>query len=514
MPFILLLAGCGQHRREADTERYLRQLDSIVERGSALAPRTTDAPERGTAGREGAAPLQDPFEREMALHDEYMSRSLDSALMHVKRAREIAGREGAAPLQVRADIALAYVYNTSGVMYKEAYDIFTGIDRSLLTDSAMLFDWYCLGIQVNRNLAVHSLDEELKAQYTAAKAAWRDSALTLKPDNDVLLANKYMDLGDYGRALQVLGNVRDGQTTREAAIKYNVLAQIYERQGRTDLQEKYLAQSAICDLSNGVREYLSLQTLAMLLYDDGDYSRAYRYIHRSIADATACNAKLRMLEMSETLPIIDNAYDAAQRRTRLTIILACVAVGLLLVVLAIALLYIRRKNRRLASISRRLEASAQRLEASDRIKQEYVTRFMNLCLEYLGKMEHYRGHLNKVAATGDWQKLYDTIRSTRYVNKEIADFYEKFDEAFLNLFPTFVDDVNALLRPDGRPRLKNGERLNTELRILALMRLGITDGESICRFLRCSASTVYNYRTRLRNAALDRSAFDRAITPE
>lgn len=396
-------------------------------------------------------------------------------------------------------------------MHKEAYDIFRALPRHRL-DSAMLFDYYCLGVQVYRNLAIHSIDSDLKSAYTAAKTAYRDSAIMLDPGNDVLLANRYIDQGNFHAALLALGpSTPDTLVSRDAAVKYNVMAQIYEQQGNRDMWRKYLTLSAICDITNGVREYLSLQALAKMLYEDGDYNRAYRYIHHSIADATACNAKMRMLEMSESLPIIDSAYEDMQRSARRNLSITCVIIGLLVIILGISLIYARKRNIRLAEANAEQKRLNERLHQSDTIKEEYIKRFMNLCLEYLAKMERYRNELNRVAARRDFDALVDTIKSTRYINKEVSDFYEKFDEAFLSLFPNFVADFNKLLRPGEEIAIRKGEGLNTELRIYALLRLGVSDSESVCRFLRCSASTVYNYRTKMRNRAVDRDKFEAEI---
>ena len=137
------------------------------------------------------------------------------------------------------------------------------------------------------------------------------------------------------------------------------MAQIYEQQGNRDMWRKYLTLSAICDITNGVREYLSLQALAKMLYEDGDYNRAYRYIHHSIADATACNAKMRMLEMSESLPIIDSAYEDMQRSARRNLSITCVIIGLLVIILGISLIYARKRNIRLA------EANAEQKRLND-----------------------------------------------------------------------------------------------------------------------------------------------------
>ncbi len=497
--------------RARDIEPLLRKLDAAIANQSTYILEKESRIDSLRSALILADTPREKWEAEMALHAQMSSYNLDSALAHIKKAETIARALNDTSLVLDALTNRAFLYNTSGVMHKEAYDIFRALPRHRL-DSAMLFDYYCLGVQVYRNLAIHSIDSDLKSAYTAAKTAYRDSAIMLDPGNDVLLANRYIDQGNFHAALLALGpSTPDTLVSRDAAVKYNVMAQIYEQQGNRDMWRKYLTLSAICDITNGVREYLSLQALAKMLYEDGDYNRAYRYIHHSIADATACNAKMRMLEMSESLPIIDSAYEDMQRSARRNLSITCVIIGLLVIILGISLIYARKRNIRLAEANAEQKRLNERLHQSDTIKEEYIKRFMNLCLEYLAKMERYRNELNRVAARRDFDALVDTIKSTRYINKEVSDFYEKFDEAFLSLFPNFVADFNKLLRPGEEIAIRKGEGLNTELRIYALLRLGVSDSESVCRFLRCSASTVYNYRTKMRNRAVDRDKFEAEI---
>lgn len=135
-------------------------------------------------------------------------------------------------------------------------------------------------------------------------------------------------------------------------------------------------------------------------------------------------------------------------------------------------------------------------------------RFMTLCLEYISKMENYRNNLVKIASNRNFDKLFTAIKSSQYVTKEINDFYRNFDETFLSLFPDFVKKFNELLVPEGQFHVSPEDGLNIELRIYALMRLGISDGQRVSQFLRCSMSTLYNYRTKMRNRAKHRDTFE------
>ena len=126
---------------------------------------------------------------------------------------------------------------------------------------------------------------------------------------------------------------------------------------------------------------------------------------------------------------------------------------------------------------------------------------MDQCSTYIEKLDAYRRHLGKLAAAGKVQELYKDLKSSKQVEQELKEFYANFDDTFLQLFPTFVEDFNSLLLPDERITPKSGERMSTELRIFALIRLGITDSVKIAQFLRYSVTTIYNYRTRVRNKA-------------
>ncbi len=478
------------------------------------------------------------------LINEYMNYSLDSALHYALKNRELALTTHNDSIITNSEITIAHIYNSTGLMPKEAYEILTRLDRHSMQGPTI--KQYCiLALQIYYNLANQAFDPGIRSQYKATAQAYRDSALRLSPDNEIILANKYIEEGNYKMALQTVF-LEDGLSTTDAAARYHVLAQIYGLQNNSAMQKKYLAQAAWCDMVNGVREYMALQELARILYDEGDTGRAYKYIHQSISDAIACNARSRMLEMSKTIPIIDADYNRKQAETNMMLYAACACIGVLSVLLLAIAVYVHKRNRKLQAakqmqeeLNRRLELSYTEqqqlnerlqtlnenllqanhewqsmngeLQQANRIKEEYVTQFMNLSSEYLSKMESYRNNLLKIASQRNFDQLYDTIKSSRRLEKEINDFYAKFDEAFLHLFPTFVDDFNKLLLPECRIKPKHDERLNTELRIFALQRLGITDSEKVAKFLRCSFSTIYNYRTKMKNRAIDRDEFEEKI---
>lgn len=502
-PCIIVLESLAAPTR---TAHYLARLDDAIanrDRYLAVKEQRIDSIK---ACLMSSADFESEYVQCQQLIDEYLNYSLDSALVYAKRAMEVARHSGNDILQADAYMVIAHIYNSTGLMTKEAHAMFVHLDRSHLDiDRDVLVKYYVLALQIYHNLANLAFDANIHIRYKSMAQAYRDSVLQVFPDNEIILANKYIEEGNYEMARQVVSSgLNDWVLTRDAAARYHVLARIYGLQNNTELRKVYLAQAACCDMVNGVREYMALQELAQMLYDEGNIDRAYRYIHQSIADAIACNARSRMLEMSKSLPIIDADYNRRQAATNFKLYIACAFIGVLSVLLFVVAIYVHKRNRRWKKLN-------VKLQQTNRIKEEYITQFINMCSEYLSKMESYRNNLQKIAALRNFDKLYNAIQSGRQLKQDISDFYETFDKAFLHLFPTFVSDFNKLLRPECRIMLKEGERLNTELRIFALLRLGVHDSKRVTEFLRCSYSTIYNYRSKMRSRALCPDDFEKQV---
>lgn len=281
----------------------------------------------------------------------------------------------------------------------------------------------------------------------------------------------------------------------------------------------WLAQTAILDLKTAVREYAALQRLARLLYEQGDLERAYRYLNCSMEDAVACNARLRFLEVTEFYPIIDRAYVAKENRERLMmhrmLLLVSVLAVMLIVLLSWLWIWMRKLSamrKELYTANRELQVVNDQLEQTGKIKEVYIVRYLERCVSYLEKLEHYRRLLEKLAMASKIDELFKMIRSEQFLRDERKKFYGEFDKSFLDLFPNFVEDFNLLLVEDGRIYPKPHELLNTELRIFALIRLGVTDTTQIAHFLGYSLATVYSYRSKMRNRAKgDKDHFEQDV---
>lgn len=516
--FVLFLASCVGGGAALDgVDSALRAADRAQERALAAA----DSAAAALVDDGDAAGL---YRGHLDVAGMYASLDLEKSLGHIRAALDLALKDpGCGPdAATEARLRLASLYNSQGEMVKDAAAIFDSLDPAGMSEEVRR-QYYILGVQINRSLADTAFDRALRNRYRRAAADYRDSVMASGAGTSAIIAANR--LAEDGRLAEARGLLEAELPPEPGADKghapvYHTIAGICLRQGMREDAVRYLALAAESDLRGGVREYKALPELAVELLAQGDIPRAYSYIHRSARDAVACHASARQLEIAASIPAIDAAFERYQDRRTLTAALVCLCALLAGAGVGLRLVTVRRKNRELragakaiAEARDSLQAANEsmrelnmRLEAESRVKEQYITAFMDLCLSYLRKMESYRAELGKIAAKGDWATLTQTIKSSRYVNREVDQFFRQFDKAFLSLYPGFIASLNSLLRED--ERFEDEAPFSTELRIYALVRLGVGSGAEIAKFLRCSESTVYNYRTQMRNRAKDRSTFE------
>ncbi len=471
------------------------------------------------------------------LLDEYRSFNTDSALHMAEEREQIAIRLGNREYIDNARMNKADVLGMTG-MYKEVMDLMRNIhiDRLPVDIHPYYYHIYRTVYGLMADYAVTAYEKKL---YTELTDKYRDSLLLVNKDNllihTLIQSDQYNVRNEYDKAIRLLTDYLALQKDYEhdVAICAYTLSESYRLKGDKEKEKEYLIVSAMADMKTAVREYISLRKLAVLLYQEGDIERAYSYVKICMEDAAACNARLRKLEILEIFPIINDAYQQKTEKQQEQMKWALVSIRLLSLFLLLAIFYVYKQmkkvaaarrevidaNKRLKELNDELHLSnAQLKEANHSIaensylKEEYIGRYMDQCSVYLEKMDNYRRSLGKIAATGNVEELYKNIKSSKFIEGELKEFYTNFDNTFLQLFPTFVEDFNALLADDEQISLKAGERMNTELRIFALIRLGITDSVKIAQFLRYSVTTIYNYRTKVRNkAAGDRDLLEQEV---
>lgn len=455
------------------------------------------------------------------LFDEYLHYQADSAVHYLNRRLQLLPSCGQDDLKARAYIDRAAVMGVTG-MYAAAVEVLTAIPTERLKPETLV-EYYracrsCYGWMADYSLAIQG-----KRRYMEQTDRYRDSILLV--DNpvtaDIARAERAALGGKAEEAVAILRKYLPGDTDDLETLSYlnYTMYEAYVAKGDTARQVYYLARTAVHDMERAVREYASLHKLARLLHEQGDLDRAYAYLNCSMEDAVACHARLRSLEVTEIYPIIDRAYHDKEAHERAVVTGLLIVLSVLALLLVGAVVYLYRWMKKLAAMrrdlyqaNRHLHAANLSLEQTGRIKEVYIARYLDRCVTYLDKLEQYRRSLEKLAMASKTDALFKAIRSDQFLRDERKAFYRDFDKSFLDLFPRFVERFNNLLQEDGRVTPKAGELLNTELRIFALIRLGVTDTNSIAHFLGYSLATVYNYRSKMRNKAVgDKDKFEQEV---
>lgn len=499
----------------------LRELDRVVENKQQYAA----SKEREISDLKDRLSRSNTVEEQFYLCDQlftsYLHYQADSALYYVDRKQHFYQMLKDTHLIEELLINRAEVMGVMG-MYSEAADLLKQIDSSKL-DKDLLGYYYRTMRAYYGWMADYVTYPDVKQDYLLKTHLYRDSIMLSMPsglDRDIVEAEKTLLDGNADKAEQMLKDMlsRNPDARQQAYINYT-LSETYGEKGDVENQMEKLAQTAILDLKAATKEYASLQKLAHLLYDKGDVDRAYQYLNCSMDDAVACNARLRFIEVAEFFPIIDKAYKAKEQWSKRIVVIMLICVSLLSIFLIVAVFYLYRWMKKLSAMRRNLkEANIQlkltneELEQTGKIKEVYIARYLERCVSYLDKLEQYRRSLAKLAMASRIDDLFNAIKSEQFIRDERRTFYHEFDKSFLDLFPHFIESFNSLLQENGRIYPKSGELLTTELRIFALIRLGVTDSAQIAHFLSYSLATIYNYRSKLRNRAKgDKDRFEEEV---
>lgn len=471
------------------------------------------------------------------LYREYAKYDIDSS-MHYAQMRLTLARQMGSPRDIEESLLdLSETYIDAG-MYTETVEVMSRLQASAL-HGEHLPRYYHIYRTVFNALANNCASNSKKSEYVELVDRYRDSLkMCLTPDDiaylyvvtDQLIAER-----EYEAALSMLlKKYADPEVSvHEKAILAYSLGIAYRGIGDLENAERYLTISAINDLSTPIKEYQSLQELAFLLYNSGDIERAYNYINYAINDAIKFNIGKHFPFILRVLPTIVHSYEQKMKdkERQQTVMLWCIAVLLLFLCVGLVTIYAQKReiakaNRRQAAANRNLVSlnenlrrvnmqqseMNEKLVESNRLKEIYVGYYMDICSDCIDSANRYRVSLNRIARNRGTKALLEELQTGSIIDDRIQAFYDDFDAAFLHIFPHFVEQFNELIVPEKRKFPKPGKLLNTELRVFALIRLGITDSNKIAKFLRYSVSTIYNCRVRMRNAAIDsRDNFEQQV---
>lgn len=443
-----------------------------------------------------------------ALGDAYVRFDNDSAVACYRRALKSAPTSAD---RYRISAALAAVLPRIGFV-SQAEALYGSIPvDSLDVDETVAY--YEHGRQM------YELIADLYSRYPDTAALYRQKMLhsldallhTLSNEKDTpryrINYGEYMfRKGETVKAETLLREVFDsepvGSPYRARAAR--VLAQIAGHNNDDNSEMFYLAGAVDDELMTGLRELPSLSMLADVCYRNGDVERAYRYLVEAMADGVESHSLTHILDSASIFPEIVRSYDDSIHACRVVgyVIIAVLVLAIAALTFAVVL-YRRRVKRMCARQTQLVEANS--------VKDTFLTQFMNICAVYMDKLSDYNQTVIRRLQAGKGDDLLRMAKAGKYVETQYNEFFELLDNAFLHLYPTFVDDVNRLLRPDEQIVLREGERLNTDLRILAFMRMGITDSAKIALMLGYSINTIYTYRNKMKSKAINRDDFEAEV---
>lgn len=536
--FLACLLGClPAWARTSELDSLLVELDRAIDYHAQFAGQREA--QISLLRSQLAAPALSDEERyrlDWQLADLYDPYICDSTIASLNRCIDLADRMGWADLKAESRIRLAYVLSSAG-MYIEAADLLHEVDRKTL-DKEMRIFYYVVYDHLYGELTVYTSDRRLSRLYGERSDAYKDSLRQLaSPSSAIYLQVEENCLRDAGRLQEAFAlNERRlraaAPDSRDQATALYYRALIYRETGDSLAYRTTLARSAIADIHAAVKDHASLWMLAQALFHDGDIERAYRYMDFSWSETSFFNARLRAWQSGEYLSVIDNTYQLMLHRRNAVLKRYIIFVSVLLGLLALALVYIWRQVKRLARTRRELLEANDRLNAlnaelkqmntdlqqansrlreANTIKENYLARFIKLCSTYVDRLDAYRRMVGKKIAAGQTAELLKISRSPSVLDEALDELYSNFDSVFLHIFPNFVAQFNALLREGEQILPKADGQLSTELRIFALIRLGITDSSQIAEFLHYSVNTIYNYRARVKNKARHREDFEQAV---
>lgn len=472
-----------------------------------------------------------------SLYKEYKSYICDSAIFYLNKNIELAQQINDSYKLNESIIKLSYLLSSSG-MYMEAIDVLKMVNKSSLSKE-QLMNYFIAYDHVYGELGYYTQNHKIGTHYTLRSKMYKDSIYQIaSPDSEIYLSMEETRLRDEGKLQEALAinDKRLSQVTinspEYAALMY-YRALIFREQKEQDNYIRCLSLSSIADIRSAIKDHASLWMLAQALLDRGDLERAYQYMNFSWTESKFYNARLRAWQSADALSLIDDTYQLMLRQRNSELKIYILIVSLLSLLLFIALCYIYRQvkhlrtarqnllkvntqlenlNKELQKINFSLQTANKDLAESNQIKEVYIARFIKLCSTYVDHLDTYRRMVHKKVLTNQITELLHLTRSNSILEEALNELYENFDSAFLNLFPNFIEQFNSLLQENEQIRPKKNNTLNTELRIFALIRLGITDSSQIAEFLHYSVNTIYNYRAKVKNKArISREDFEEVI---
>ena len=534
-------ADTSKHALE-ENRKLLHSLDSLLEQQDLFVRVKEERIKQLKMQYSRVKDVKELYAMNRMVYLEYRVYDADSALHYINKNIQLAQQTNNRTWEVVSLLEQSFVLTSSGLL-TEALKAVSDIQPEELPQNLRSEYFGRLCTLYSRLRDYSSENSQLSEHYNNLQKAFRDSVyLTATPD-ELRYWNcrawLYLGTPEIEPVKQAFEEHK--QTLSNDSRKYSIatynLSAIYRSENNESKYLENLILSAMADIRSVNGDIGSLQEIAEYLFKHGEIDRAYNYILYCSQKAMLFHNRVRIVKMSHLQNQIYKAYQEQSRTQQKRLQASLIAVSFLFLVLIGAFLFIRKQMRRLKEANLKLDSTNQKLSVnmdalstahqrleevnmqlkdlntqlqevndqlreSNYVKEEYIGYVFNICSTYISKLEEFRKNINRKLKVGQIEDVKAMTDSSATASNELKEFYQNFDTIFLHLYPDFVGDFNALLLPEERIELKEGELLNTELRIHALIRLGITDSVKIADFLHCSAQTVYNNRLRTRNKSI------------
>lgn len=526
---------------EKEIPQLLATLDSILVQTGELASQKELKIAQLKKKLSNAANFEEEFWINKMLYDESFVFNADSAMKYVDRNIQIATELKKKDWQDEWLINRSFMFAATGLL-KEAGEVLEKVDSTSLSDGLKL-SYYYQRSYLYSHLGQYMGDQKQvnNKYYNEFENANKHMLALVRPKDPLYwwCVASCNELSPEDSLFSALENVvlSSHHNTRLDAMNAYGLSNMYKRIGDKEKTMIYLIYSAMADLRVCNRDIASLQELSSLLYDAGDIDRAYAYMNYCLKAALLYPNRVRIINISTELDKIYANYQQRDIRWRNSLQNYLYVVTFFSIILVLALIDLYRQtkklrksrteldsanhslnqhvvelsqmhkqlalaNQELQNLNELLRSANQKLQESNDVKEEYIGYVFSICSNYISKLDEYRKNINRKLKTGQFEEARQLTDNSSLTQNELKDFYANFDAIFLRVYPDFVADLNSLLRPEEQILLKDASELNTEVRIYALVRLGINDSVKIADFLHCSPQTVYNHRLRMRNKAI------------
>jgi hypothetical protein len=509
-PIILLIGISTNLFARNEINSLLKKLDQTIVDKSVYTKKKEDKIALLKQKRLDVKSLEELYLINKDIIEQYETFICDSAQNYIAENIKLAQQTGKTEYLTESRLHLAFVYSLSG-LFVQAADILRQLNDEEFSTYLRIF-YYFNSIRFHENLIKYIDNPAISMEYKKTEISYRDMVMELLDEtSDDYLKEKAFKLqrnGNYEEAIDIFLQMYNRQKTdtHDYAMTAMGLARAYRLAGNTDLEEKYLILAAMTDTKLAVKENEALLSLAINLYQKGDINRSYNYIKVALDDANFYNSRFRNSVISRVQPIIEETYLHRIEQQKRNLRIYALLTSILIIALAVIFYFYYRQTRivskarqNLRIMNEKLSILNKKLDEANLIKEKYIGYFMNQCAVYINKLDEYRKNVNRKIKAGQIEDLYKL--SSRALEKEIEELYSNFDRAFLKLYPDFVDEFNSLLKPEEHYKLDK-DQLNNELRIFALIRLGITDVSQIATFFRYSIQTIYNYKSKVKGKSL------------